>query len=213
MLQGLARFLGKCHQVKQVTLLLGLSSLCFQSEGQEQAGREAASGEVEQMPSLWLPQVALQFCGGWRQADLPLSGGKGRHLWEEGMLLDLLHREHSPVPSQDKVAWDVALIEIQRVKQPLVNTATGSNMECFSAWVLFCFVSFSLLTPPCCFSLGSDPNLKCVSFFSSSPHQVLYHSPNCGHKTRHSPCACGTKHCAPHRAQPRHSLCSLGYDD
>lgn len=64
MLQGLARFLGKCHQVKQVTLLLGLSSLCFQSEGQEQAGREAASGEVEQMPSLWLPQVALQFCGG-----------------------------------------------------------------------------------------------------------------------------------------------------
>lgn len=64
MLRGLARFLGKCHQMKQVTLLLGLSSLCFQSEGQEQAGREAVGRKVEEMPSLWLPQVTLQFCGG-----------------------------------------------------------------------------------------------------------------------------------------------------
>lgn len=37
MLQDLARFLGNFHQMKQVTLLLGLCSLCFQSEGQERA--------------------------------------------------------------------------------------------------------------------------------------------------------------------------------
>jgi len=49
--------------MKQVTLLLGLSSLCFQSKGQEQADKEAVSGEAKQMPGLWLPQVALEFWG------------------------------------------------------------------------------------------------------------------------------------------------------
>lgn len=107
----------------------GYAACVFKTrDKKEQAGREAASGEVEQMPSLWLPQVALEFYGGWRQADLPLSRGKCSHL-----LLDLLHCEHSPVPSQDKVTWDAALIEIQVVKQPLVDTAMGSNVECFSA--------------------------------------------------------------------------------
>lgn len=89
----------------------------------------------------------------------------------------------------------------------------GSHTECFSAWVLFRFISFPLLIPPCCFSLGPDPNLKCVSLFSCSPHQILYHSPHHGHKTCHHPCACGPEHCAPHGAHPRHTLRSLGDDD
>lgn len=89
----------------------------------------------------------------------------------------------------------------------------GSHKECFSAWILFFFISFPLLIPPCCFFLGPDPNLECVPLFSCSPHQVLYHSPHHGHKSCQHPCACGPEHCAPHGARPCHALRSLGDND
>lgn len=49
----------------------GYAASVVKVERQEQAGREAATGreagreagEVEQMPRLWLPQVASHFCG------------------------------------------------------------------------------------------------------------------------------------------------------
>lgn len=69
--------------MKQVTLLLGFSSLCFQSKRQEQAGREAASGGVEQMSGLAATGGLAVLWGA--KADVPLSGGECRHLWEEGM--------------------------------------------------------------------------------------------------------------------------------
>lgn len=96
------------------SLSWGYAASVVKVEGQEQAGRQ-----VEHMPSVWLSQVALHFCGGWGLADLPLRGGQCRHLWEEGVLLDLLHCEHSPIPSH-KMVQDIALIKIQRVEQCLV---------------------------------------------------------------------------------------------
>lgn len=94
----------------------------------------------------------------------------------------------------------------------LWGIAMGSNRKCLSSLSFIThFSSFFPFTPPCCFSLGPAANFKRVSFFSSSSHQILYRSPYGGHKTHH--CACGTEHCVPHRAQPRHSLCDLRFND
>lgn len=146
-------------------------------------------GDEGRQTSLWAEASAVICCWIFCIVSIPQSHPKTR--WHE-MQLSLKSRRWSSLlwTLLWEVMWSVFLLRFYSV----------------SFFSLF-------LTPPCCFSLGPDPTLKCVSFFSSSPHQVLYHAPSCSHKTHHSPSACGTKHCAPHRAQPCHALCSLRHDD